>query len=82
LDCKLIFTRKLREQTYNATNSQEPDNHRDGLTELLGIGSLNTVYCNSLKELEADVYIEDSGYANRAEEPNKDCLPCLLDLVN
>lgn len=82
LDYQLIVYEKSRDQTYNATHSQEPNNNRERLTELLSIGSLNAVYCNGFKEFETNIYVEDSGYANRAKEPDKDCLPSLVDLVN
>jgi hypothetical protein len=73
---------KVRAQTYEATYSQEPNNHRNGLTELRSVGSLNTVYCNILEEFETDIYVEDSGYTDRAKEPDKNCLPYFIDLVN
>jgi hypothetical protein len=82
LDLSTDIYEKFRAQTYDATYSQEPNNYCEGLTELLRIGSLNTVYCNGLKEFETIIYIEDSGHADRAKEPDKDCLPHFLDLVN
>ena len=72
----------FRARTYDATYSQEPNNNREGLTDLRSICSLNTVYCDGFKESETDIYVEDSGYADRAKEPDKDCLPNLVDLTN
>jgi hypothetical protein len=72
----------FRAQTYNATYSQEPNDCRKGLTKLLSIGSLNAVDCNSLKEFETNVHVEDSGYTDRTKKPDKDCLGYIFDLVN
>ena len=50
-------------------------------TTTVSIGSLNPINFNGFKKPEADIDVEDSGYADRAKEPDKDCLPNLLDLM-
>lgn len=69
-------------QTHDATYNQEPNDNREVLTKLRSVSSLNAIYCNVFKESETDIYVEESGYTDRAKEPNKDCLATLLDVAN
>lgn len=68
--------------TYNATDSEEPDNNRDHFRELGSICSLNSANCDSLEEFQADIQIEDCRDTNWPEETNEDCLPFLVDLMD
>ncbi|OAF61600.1 hypothetical protein VC83_02011 [Pseudogymnoascus destructans] len=61
----------FRSQTYDATYNQEPNNNREGLTELPNIGSLNPINCNGFKKPETDIDVEDSGYAIGPKNPTK-----------
>lgn len=46
---------KSRARTYNTAYSQEPNNNRKGVSELRGIGSLDTVHYNSLKKFKTNI---------------------------
>jgi hypothetical protein len=68
--------------TYNAADGEEPNNNGDDFAQLLSISSLNPINGDPFEELEADVKIENSRYADRTKEPNENRLSLLFDLVN
>jgi hypothetical protein len=68
--------------TYNAADGEEPDNNGDDFAQLFGIFPLDTINGNPFKELETDVEIEYSRYADGTKEANENCLSLLFDLVD
>jgi len=66
----------------NAADGEEPNNNGDDFAQFLSISSLNPINGDPFEELEADVKIENSRYADRAKEPNENGLSLLFDLVD
>lgn len=70
------------ERTYDATYGEEPDDDLEIFSELRGVCSLDSVYCDACQEVETDVDVENGGDANWSEEPDEDCLTWLFNLMN
>jgi len=61
---------------------QEPHYHRECLSELLRIYSLDAIYLNGLKKFEADIQVEYRRDTNWAEEAYENRLPLLFNLMD
>ena len=69
-------------KTNDAADCQEPDYDHHYFAQLLGVGTLHAVHSYLFEELEADVEVEDCGYAYRTEEAYEDGLVHFFDLVD